>query len=293
MRFKFIPTIIALSCMGVPASPADCAVVTPPTGYIGFRHDFKSTAGSTALPNDFYNIDVPLVFGAPLANHHGTFWSHQFAFTNSSAGLPPNHGGGDQGGYFGLQVAPDGSQIAIFSIWWAEATQAAPGATCKSGIEMWYGDGAPWVPPITDVSKTDPQRPVAGGPFQGCRLPVTLTPGQRYRLRIWRTGEANKPGPKWWGAWLINDDTKEERQVGQIAVHHGWGGLSVDTSGFMEQFGPMPDGCRSIPASATMMFPATADDGKYTAKFSAYVYGPCKNEVTARYRATPANGGIS
>jgi uncharacterized protein DUF3472 len=286
--------VAVMTCVSGYSAQAGPADISPPQGYIGFDVDFRSAAGSNAVPNEFYNVDLPLMFNSPLANHHGTFWSHQFTFTNSTAGLPSNHIGGEQGGYFGLQVLPDGHQIAIFSIWWASAAQPGAGASCTSDVEMWYQDDKPFDPPITDAAKTDHRRHVDGGPFRSCRLPVTLAAGRKYRLRIWKVGDPDKTaGAKWWGAWLINDDTKEEQQVGQMEVRSAWGGLSVGSTGFMEQFGPMPAGCQSIPSSTTTFFPATANAGSFTAKMSTNVYGACENAVKARYHASPSNGGIS
>jgi hypothetical protein len=104
----------------------------------------------------------------------------------------------------------------------------------------------------------------------------------RYRLRIWQTDKG------WYGAWLINDATKQEQLIGQLKVPPAWHGLE-DGGGFMEQFGPMPQGCGSIPASDTTFFPATADAGTATAALSTNVYGACEKEVTARYRAVKAS----
>src|SRR4051812_25157673 len=178
-----------------PGIHAHAAEVSPPQGYIGFDVDFKSAYAANALPKEFYNVDLPLMFNTPLSNHRGTFWSHQFTFTNSSAGLPPNHRGGEQGGYFGLQVLPDGHHMAIFSIWWASAAQPGAGANCTSAVEMYYLDDKPFQPPISDAAKSDPRRKVDGGPFRSCRLPVNLVAGRKYTLRIWKTGDAGK----WWG----------------------------------------------------------------------------------------------
>ena len=68
----------------------------------------------------------------------------------------------------------------------------------------------------------------------------------------------------------------------------------MGSDGFMEQFGPMPQGCNSIPSSDTTFFPATADGGRYTAKLSTSVYGGCEKEVKARYHAaTAADGSVN
>jgi MFS family permease len=60
-----------------------------------------------------------------------------------------------------------------------------------------------------------------------------------------------------------------------------WGGLAMGS-------------CNSIPSSNTTFFPATADGGHFTAKLSTSVYGACKKEVKARYRApTAADGSVN
>jgi len=150
---------------------------------------------------------------------------------------------------------------------------------------MWYKDDRPFQPPITDATKSDPRRKVDGGPFRSCRLPVTLASGVKYRLRVWQTK------PEWFGAWLIDDATKQEREIGQLQLPGNWGGLKMGSDGFMEQFGQMPQGCGSIPSSDTTFFPATADGGRYTAKLSTSVYGACEKEVKARYHAPKAADG--
>jgi hypothetical protein len=193
-----------------------------------------AVAAQKDAPKFFYNVDYGLRINSPLAGHHGTFWSNQFNFVNSSGGLPANHTGGDQGGYYGVQALPDGTQLAIFSIWWAHDAKPGAGAKCLADVEMWYTDDRPFQPPITDATKSDPRRKVDGGPFRSCRLPVTLSSGVKYRLRIWQT----KPG--WVGAWLINDATKQEQEIGQLQLPGSWGGLKMGSDGFMEQFGPMP-----------------------------------------------------
>ena len=241
--------------------------VTPPQGYIGTAQDFGT--GGARKGAEIHNIDYGLRLNSPLADHHSTFWSDQFNFLNSAKGLPANHTGGDQGGYYGVQALPDGSQLAIFSIWWTLDAKPGAGAKCLTSVEMWYTDDHPFQPPIKDATKTDQRRKVDGGPFRSCRLPVTLSQGVKYRLRVWKTGAG------WYGAWLINDTSKQEQQIGELKVPPPWGGLE-DGGGFMEQFGPMPRGCGSIPSSNTTLFPATADAGSHTAKLSTSVYGACK-----------------
>ena len=276
--------VIAL-CIGVASLRVAAAdQVSPPQGYIGIAQAFDAGTAQKGVPKGFYNIDYGLRLNSPVANHHGTFWSNQFNFVNSSKGLPANHSGGDQGGYLGVQALPEGGQMAIVSIWWALDVRPGPGAKCVSDIEMWYTDDHPFQPPIKDATKTDQHRKVDGGPFRSCRLPVTLSQGVKYRLRVWKTDTG------WYGAWLINDTSKQEQQIGELKVPPPWGGLE-DGGGFMEQFGPMPRGCSSIPSSNTTLFPATADSASVTAKLSTSLYGACEKDVTSRYRAVKAADG--
>ena len=250
MRCRPVSTVVALCAGLLGTGPAAAGPVMPPQGYIGVAQDFGAVTAQKGAPKSFYNVDYGLRINSSLAAHHGTFWSNQFNFVNSSGGLPANHTGGDQGGYYGVQALPDGRRrSAIFSIWWALDAKPGTGAKCLADVEMWYTDDRPFQPPITDATKSDPRRKVDGGPFRSCRLPVTLGSGVKYRLRIWQT----KPG--WFGAWLIDDGTKQEREIGQLQLPGKWGGLKVGSDGFMEQFGPMPQGCGSIPSSNTTYSP--------------------------------------
>ena len=154
MRYRPASAFIAL-CAGVLGTGlAAAGPVTPPQGYIGVAQDFGAVAAQKGAPKSFYNVDYGLRINSPLANHHGTFWSNQFNFLNSSGGLPANHSGGDQGGYYGVQALPEGGQMAIVSIWWAlDAKEAGAGAKCLGGCQRCG------TPTIARSSRRSPTRP--------------------------------------------------------------------------------------------------------------------------------------
>jgi hypothetical protein len=137
----------------------------------------------------------------------------------------------------------------------------------------------------------DADRPLAGGPFRSCRLPITLGADQSYRIRIWQLADARKPDdPEWWGAWLINDSKGTEQLIGQLQTPGSWGWLTGAAGGFIEHFGPMPQGCASIPPSTSRYDTVKADNGAFTSSISASVYGDCKAGLDGR-TAIECGGG--
>lgn len=262
--------LVLLACL-LGASAANAQAVEPPQGYIGIAHDFGVAPPRYGQQTGFYNIDYDLKLGTDGAGLAGTFWALNFSFRNSTRQLPPNHANRfpltDQGGYLGVQVKSATESIAIFSIWWTLKAQAGPGAACLAADESW----------ITDEGR------IAGGPYRSCRLPITLAKGVKYRLRLAEISDAAKPGqPEWWGAWLINLKTGQERLIGRLQTRGDWGWLNTGTGGFIEHFGPMPNGCASIPKSQSEYFAASADYGSFKSTVDAYVYGSCAAIVTAR-----------
>jgi hypothetical protein len=273
------------ACGTAAAQPAD-----PPQGYASLNQDFGPVDPVywNGTQRGFWRVDLPLRLGSDPSALRGTFWALNFSFRDSSASTlyPAGYVGGDQGGYVGLQVLDDGSQVAIFSVWWARAAQAGRGATCLRDIEMWYDDDRPFEPPITGVRKVDTSRRSAGGPFMSCRLPVTLTRGAQYRVRIGEIADALQPdADEWWGAWLIGPDGAE-RLIGRIQTPGAWGWLNPGIGGFIEHFTAMPDGCASIPASRTVLGAAVADGGAYVARPAFGFYGTCGPATAARAAAS-------
>jgi hypothetical protein len=272
-----IPSIALFACGGND--------VDPPQGYLSFDRSFTEPSVWNGDKDGFFNFDFDFVLHDTSSQLAGTFWANNFTFRDSDTSLPSNHVGGDQGGYLGVQIIDSNNSIAIFSVWWAQDAEAGPGATCIDGLEAWYNDSNPFDPPITNINSVDPSRPLAGGPFMSCRLPIDLVSNARYRLRLWVLSE---PGD-WWGAWLINVDTGDEQFIGKIQLPNSWQWLNASAGGFIEHFGPMPDGCDSIPASESTYFAATADNG-ITSSLSANLYGDCMTPLSSRTNISCASG---
>lgn len=267
--------------------------VTPPQGYIGFTRVFPGPPPEywNGTQRGHYAFQYQFELGNTSGELAGTFWSNSIRFRNSAAGLPPNHVGGSQGGYLGVQVKSRIESIAIFSIWWALDARPGPGGHCVDQIEAWYNDDRPFDPPIRSMSEVDPSRRVAGGPFRSCRVPIELAVNETYQLRVYEVGDARKPNtPEWWGASLVNVSTGKEQAIGQLLVPASWGWLESHAGGFIEHFGPMPAGCDSIPATSSTFFAATADKGSFESSISANLYGKCKASLHARSNIDCAAG---
>ncbi|MBT8079150.1 MAG: hypothetical protein KJO31_11290 [Gammaproteobacteria bacterium] len=276
-------TIGLVSAIFCPLLVADSAIaqttVSPPQGYIAFDRVFDGPppTASNGTQTGYYAFDYDFTLGNTSEELAGTFWANNINFHNSSSALPPNHVGGDQGGYVGVQVKSATESIAIFSIWWALDARPGPDAHCVEAVEAWYNDDRPWEPRIHAMSDTDPSRPVAGGPFRSCRLPISLQPNTPYRLRLVEVADAREPdAPEWWGATFTNLSTGEEQWIGQLQVPGSWSWLQSSAGGFIEHFGPMPAGCDSIPATSSAFLATSANNGDATSSNSARLYGQCE-----------------
>jgi len=258
------------------ASPIE--PVQPPQGYLRFDYSIAEPTSWNGDKDGFFSMEYPLRLNDSLAQKSGTFWANDFSFRYSDMSLPDNHVGGDQGGYVGVQILNSDENIAIFSIWGAVSAEAgAGGSYCLNDIEAWYTDDDPFSPPIADLNSTDPNRQVAGGGFWSCRLPIALEANTNYKLRTWViSGNGDR-----WGAWFINTDTGEEWEIGEIQLPESWHWLNSQSGGFIEHFGPMPNGCDSIPSSDTTYFSPIADDGT-NSSISANLYGACVGAVSSR-----------
>jgi hypothetical protein len=258
--------------------------VVSPQGYLGVDNVFDRNPAE-----GFQSVDFYLTIH-DLASLRSTFWSNTFTFHNSASGLPPNHVGGDQGGYLGVQVIAPENHIAIFSIWWATGSTPMNGASVTTDVEMWYNDANPFKPPITDPAHTDPNRKVAGGPYTSLRLPITLLPDVKYRLRL---ASARAPFSGW-TASVRNEVTGVETVLGVLDVPPSWGGVNANPGGFMEFFGQLPNGCASIPPSTTTFHRAMANEGGISSTVSTRVYGACQEDISGRYTATrSADGSVT
>ena len=79
-------------------------------------------------------------------------------------------------------------------------------------------------------------------------------------------------------------------RIGDLQVPGSWGWLEGRAGGFIEHFGPMPQGCDSIPASSSTFFAVSADGGSRQSSISAYVYGKCKDSLQPRTQINCADG---
>jgi hypothetical protein len=77
-----------------------------------------------------------------------------------------------------------------------------------------------------------------------------------------------------------------------VRVPAGWGRLTSEAGGFIEQFGPMPEGCASIPASETVIEGATGNDGVVQAQVSLNIYGNCEAAIRPRFSETREGNGV-
>ena len=261
------------------AAFAGAQSVTPPQGYIAFDRAFDGPPPTSwnGTQTGYSSFDYDFMLANTSAELAGTFWANNISFHNSTSALPANHVGGDQGGYVGVQVKSATESIAIFSIWWALDARPGPGAECVEAVEAWYNDDRPWEPRIHKMSDADPSRPVAGGPFRSCRLPISLEPDKHYRLRLVEVADAREPDePEWWAATFTDISTGTEQYIGQLQVPGSWSWLQGNAGGFIEHFGPMPQGCESIPATSSAFLAATANNGSATSSMSARLYGQCE-----------------
>ena len=269
-------TILSAAALFQMPSTASAMEVTPPQGYIALDHTINPGA-----PSELSDLEYNFTFNSFDVSQAGTFWANTFAMANSenNALFPDNYVGGQQGGYIGLQKRPDGTDIAIFSIFWGLDTRAAPGVTAVNDIEMWYLDDNPFDPPIRDLSDVDTSRVTAGGPFSSLRIDVDLVAGDDYAFSLQQSAD---PQGDLWSASLINKTQNTSQDFGGNIVPEAWGGLNAaNIGGFVEHFGPMPEGCDSIPASNATFKSATTSAGDATT-LSPRVYGLCQENIEAR-----------
>ena len=171
----------------------------------------------------YYNIDQNLrIDTAPsLSSGQGWFWSNQFSI-------------GTNVGYMGLQQLPDGTRLAIFSIW--DTTNAVANTTAGFNSVSFGGEG-------TGMS---------------IRGPYPWVTGHTYRLRIWLQGN------DWWGAWIQDQITGVETYLGQIQNQQDPGQLLNSTITFTEHFSG-GDTCSTLAANRTTWSRPTANNGNVSA----------------------------
>jgi len=162
------------------------------------------------------------------------------------------YSGVSSGAYMGLQQLTDGSHLSRFSVWDSTAATPASGATCKD----FGGEG---------VGKT-------------CELPFAFEVGHPYTMRMWRL-DADSEGV-WWGAWLIDEVTKVETQIGSIRAPSGAGDITVADT-FDEYWGTAVP-CDAVPYSSGRVSAPKLNGGAAVATASSSSVGACSGgKVTA------------
>ncbi len=181
---------------------------------------------------EVWNIDQQVWFPQP---NNSSYWPVQWTFS----------GGGDVGGYMGIQqqaVASD--QNVRFSIWNATAAQ---GSNCK---------------------------PFGGeGIGQTCTLSIQIDINKFYRLRLWRLAE--EPDGQWWGGWLIEVGAKgvlTEHFIGQIKAPAGMNTVDPNSiTNFVEYFGDSFATCDSVPLSIVGFTPPAVNyNGAGSGSYQGY-----------------------
>jgi hypothetical protein len=152
--------------------------------------------------------------GAPF------FWSYQFTTPI------------DQG-YIGLQdsSAPNGTKIALFSIWNADG---ARGTNCGT----FGGEGVGW----------------------SCRIdPYNWVPDREYVVRV---AEVDGDGPGQWYRGSVRDAvTGVSREIGRIHLPPGGTGSFRGWVSWTEFFGTRPPTCREMPRARVRFWYPTANAG--------------------------------
>jgi len=156
----------------------------------------------------------------------GYFWAHQAGFINGDTV------------YLGLQTlgeSPDGStgKVAIFSIWNA-LSASGPGIARRFSGE--------------------------GVGFQTL-VPYDWRAGQKYRLRVFQSGE-NRKGTQWTST-VRNEADGKEMEIGTITVPAKWGLLGNWSVMWSERYtGPEVKSCNDVGLSRVLFEQPTANGAK-------------------------------
>ena len=226
MRRKFLWSGVCLVALGAlfPAAGSAADPVTPGgMAYVWLTWPPVPTQGS-----DSFDITLRIIHDPGPRSAY--FWAHQFRFVD-----------GD-GGYIGLQT--NGymqgrwvGKMAIFSIWNATAAIPGPRAEC----ERFSGEGRGW----------------------SCRMRYPWKEGHSYRLRLWMCGNCvgeTDPAWDWLGAWILDETTGEEVNLGFIRVPSSWHWLALTSCVWVEYYGQV-ESCDAIPyAVAEFSRPAIEGD---------------------------------
>jgi Domain of unknown function (DUF3472) len=217
------------SALGVPAQNKSHVRVHTYADQLGIVADSASSGVTLGLPYShwewpnggyFGELTQPLTIERTTTRGASYFWSHQF------------HSQNGDGGYVGLQDGsyPNGSKIALFSVWSADD---AEGSNCGT----FDNEGSGWT----------------------CRIdPYNWRPGSKYLLSV-RIATSD-PNGDWYEASVTDTTTATTSTIGRIHVPAGWGGLTGLVS-WTEYFGSRPKSCTRFPkARADFDYP-TANSG--------------------------------
>lgn len=231
----------------IPASEIATAKFKSPCGVATTSFGYPTAPSSyNNTQKGYYSLDFYVTVNKEAPD---MYWAQQFWF-----------GGGD-GGYLGIQSSgqypnePD-TKIAIFSIWKAKNAEASSGGVAKPFDHEGSG--------------------------YSCKIKYNWKEGRTYRIRLHQISDAKKPqNDEWWGAWIMDMTTSQEKQIGKILIPGSWNWLKSRSSNFTEYFGQQTGrsmSCDQIPYSkATFSFPKM-DGGAIKPQKSAYkTYGDCKS----------------
>lgn len=231
--------IVAVSlALTLTAAPVAAALATLPVHLAWTWNDFTRESLEATGGGGFYNIDSRITVEAhdPSAQ---LYFARQFSFVDNN-GLGGGYLGLQSNGVVGGQTVP---KSLIFSIWDADEARAATdgGSTCQAFGHQ--GDGF------------------------SCQRQFDWQVGRTYVLRVWTVSDG------WWGAWLIDEETGEEVQIGTIHIPPGRRWLDTTAVFFTEVFGSGSIECEDLPYSRVRLSAPTANAGTVQAPGPPNTFG--------------------
>lgn len=220
-----------------------------PGGMVAVGHKFPADPVNDKQTG-YYNLDMFLTIDVEPKGKSHYFWATQFFFHNGN------------GGYMGLQTGANmgGTEmkIAIFSIW--DALDAKKGSVEGAEAGTFGGEGVGYQ----------------------CKIPFDWKEDTQYRLRLFEVADARYPDqPEWWGAWVMDMETMDETQIGQIKVPADWGWMKGSSDFFVEYYLSTPS-CEEIPHQKATLHSPTRENGQVrpTAITKAETYGTCARSAS-------------
>jgi hypothetical protein len=141
--------------------------------------------------------------------------------------------------YMGLQTStrPFRERGAVFAVW-----HAVDGTNPDKYIEEFQTEGE---------SNIDCELIDENGAVWTCHIPYDWQAGRTYRLHI------EDESDDWWGAYVKDESTGEQRLIGRIRARTGQGHLHSHITDFVEYYGGDFDKCGSLwPSRVTFLAPA-------------------------------------